>query len=66
MKNQTLESKLGLRNKIDPFTKREAAFRWAANCYKQHIVILGDKCTFWVVCFADAQKLVKLGYEIAA
>ena len=29
-------------------------------------VMLGDNGKFWVACFADAQKLQKAGYEIAA
>ncbi|MBN8573927.1 MAG: hypothetical protein J0M05_08440 [Candidatus Kapabacteria bacterium] len=63
MKN--LKTTLGLRNNIDQFSDRDAAFRWANNCIKLHIVMLGDNGNYWVACFADAQKLSKLGYEIA-
>lgn len=62
----TLKTKLGLRNNIDMFSSLEAAKRWANNCIKLHIVMLGDNGKYWVACFADAQKLLKMGYEIAA
>jgi hypothetical protein len=29
------------------------------------MVMLGDNNKYWVVCFSDAQKLFKAGYEIA-
>lgn len=60
-----LKTKLGLRKNIDQFSNRDAAFRWANNCIKLHVVMLGDNENFWVACFADAQKLSKMGYEIA-
>jgi hypothetical protein len=63
MKN--LKSTLGLRNNPDQLSSRDAAFRWAENCIKLHMVVLGDNGKFWVVCFSDAHKLVKLGYELA-
>lgn len=63
MKN--LKSTLGLRSNPDQLSSRDAAFRWAEKCIKLHMVVLGDNGKFWVVCFADAQKLVKLGYELA-
>lgn len=47
------------------FTNRGAAFRFAANCKKSHLVILGADQMFWVVCFADAQRLTKNGYQLA-
>ncbi len=62
----TLKTTLGLRNNIDQFSNLDAAQRWANNCIKLHIVMLGDNGKYWVVCFADAQKLSKIGYEIAA
>lgn len=64
MKN--LKTILGLRNNIDQFSNVDAAFRWANNCIKLHIVMLGDNGKYWVACFVDAQKLSKMGYEIAA
>lgn len=64
-KMNNLKNTLGLRNNIDQLSNRDAAFRWAENCTKLHVVILGDNGKFWVACFSDAQKLVKIGYEIA-
>lgn len=64
MKN--LKTTLGLRNNIDQFSNLEGAKRWANNCIKPHIVLLGDNGKYWVACFTDAQKLSKKGYEIAA
>jgi hypothetical protein len=60
-----LKTILGLRNNIDQFSTLESAKRCANNCIKLHIVMLGDNGNFWVACFADAQKLSKVGYEIA-
>ncbi len=60
-----MKAKLNLRHEPDQLSNRDSAFRWAANCHKLHIVILGDNGKFWVCCFADAQKLVKMGYEPA-
>lgn len=65
-KMATLKTTLGLRNNPDVLTSRDAAFRWAANCNKLHIVMLGDNEQFWVVCLSDAARLLKAGYEIAA
>ncbi len=61
-----LKTTLGLRNNIDQFSTLEGAKRWANNCIKLHIVMLGDNGKYWVACFSDAQKLSKMGYEIAA
>jgi hypothetical protein len=63
---KSLKSTFGLRNNIDEFSNSAAAFRWANKCVKLHIVLLGDNGKYWVACFADAQKLSKMGYEIAA
>lgn len=62
---ENTKSRLGLRNGIDEFSNRDSAFRWANNCKKLHAVMLGDNGKFWVACFADAQRLFKMGYEIA-
>ena len=64
-KMTNLKTTLGLRNNIDQFSTLEGAKRWANNCIKLHIVMLGDNGKYWVACFADAQKLHKMGYEIA-
>jgi hypothetical protein len=63
MKN--LKTIFGLRNNISQLSNLESAFRFANNCIKLHIVMLGDNGKYWVVCFADAQKLSKMGYEAA-
>ena len=60
-----MKTQLGLRNEITIMSTLEGAKRFASKCIKAHEVILGDNCKFWVVCFADAQRLVKQGYEIA-
>jgi len=54
-----------LRNKIDEFSTLEGAKRWANNCNKLHLVVLGDNDKFWVVCGSDFQTLIKNGYEAA-
>jgi len=64
MKN--LKTTLGIRNNIEQFLTLEGAKRWANNCIKLHVVMLGDNGKYWVACFADAKKLYKMGYEIAA
>ena len=62
---ENLKLALGLRYNVDQFSSIEAATRWANNCIKLHIVVMGDNGKFWVACFADAQRLVKMGYEVA-
>lgn len=52
-----------LRHKIDEFSTLEGAKRWANNCNKLHLVVLGDNDKFWVVCGSDFQTLIKNGYE---
>lgn len=60
-----LKNELGL--KYDPIevTKLCSAQRIADRCIKLHIVFVGLNGMFWVVCFADANKLLKMGYEVA-
>jgi hypothetical protein len=60
-----LKTTLGLRRNIDQFTNAESAFSWAEKCIKLHVVMLGCNGKYWVACFADAQKLSKMGYEVA-
>jgi len=62
---QNLKSIFNLRHNVDVFQSMEAAVRCAERCIKLHVVMLGDNNKFWVVCFADAQRLFKNGYEIA-
>ena len=52
-------------SKIDQLSTLDAAQRWANNCKKLHVVMLGDNGKYWVVSFAYAQQLCKIGYEIA-
>jgi hypothetical protein len=66
MTTANIKTTLGLKNNIDQFSCPAAAQRYANRCEKLHIVMLGDNGKFWVACFADAQKLQKAGYEIAA
>lgn len=47
------------------FSSLGAAKRWASGCNKMHLVILGDNEKYWVVTPADAERLVKAGYEYA-
>lgn len=60
-----IKNTYGLRNNVDILSTKESAFRYASNCIKLHVVILGENCKYWVVCFSDAQKLVKAGFELA-
>jgi len=62
----TIQKVFGTRNAISEFSTRDAAFRYADKCVKLHAVLLGDGGKFWVAHFGDAQKLAKMGYEIAA
>ena len=61
----TLKTILGLKNNMYHFSNIDSAFRWANNSEKSHMVFLGYDNQYWVVCFSDAQKLFKLGFEIA-
>ncbi len=56
---------LNLRYEPTAFTNRETAFGWSKHTVKPSMVILGSDCKFWVVCPADASRLIKLGYEFA-
>jgi hypothetical protein len=66
MKTIDIKNRYGLRNNPDMLTNLSAAKRWAENCSKLHVVVMGDNGYYWVVCFADAQTLVNQGLEIAA
>jgi hypothetical protein len=66
MKTIQIKNRYGIRNNPDMLTNLSAAKRWAANCSKLHLVILGDNGYYWVVCFSDAQILTKAGLEVAA
>jgi hypothetical protein len=60
------ESTLGLRRNVDQFSTLSAASRFANSCIKLHIVLLGEDGKYLVACFSDAQRLSKLGYQIAS
>jgi len=60
-----MKNLFNLRNEIAVLSTRSAAFSFASKCVKAHLVVLGDNGKFWVVCFSDAQRLTKLGYELA-
>lgn len=55
----------GLLNQPYRFQSPFAAYRFAANATKPMSIILGDCPEFWVVSPADAEGLVKMGYEYA-
>ncbi len=48
------------------FTSLSLAGAYANRCVKAHVVILGDDRRFWVVTMAEAARLLKAGYEVAA
>ena len=62
---KNLKTALKLRRNINQFSTFAAASRLATNCIKLHLIMQGDHGKFWVVCFADAQKLEKAGYKLA-
>ena len=55
----------GIKYSIDIMNTLEGSKRFADRCIKLHAVVLGDNGKYWIVCAADAQRLVKIGYEIA-
>jgi hypothetical protein len=66
MNANEIKNSLNLRHSPTIFNNRENAFNslksYVKSCYT---VVLGSDCKFWVVCFSDAQRLQKLGYELA-
>jgi hypothetical protein len=60
-----LKIKLNLRYTPDVYinlsTARFAIKHMVKKCW---VVVIGDDCKYLVVCFADASKLVKAGYEM--
>jgi hypothetical protein len=48
------------------FHSRTRAFAFRDHCVALMRVILGDDDLFWVVTPADAERLLRAGYEIAA
>lgn len=62
---EILKLKLNLRYSIDSFTNEDSARSTIAHSVKNcWLIVLGDNNKFWVVCFADAAKLERAGYEV--
>lgn len=60
-----LKSLLNLRYSIDSFSTIAAAKSAISHAVKNcWVIVLGDNNKYWVVCFADAAKLERAGYEI--
>lgn len=47
------------------FHSEPLAWSFCDRCIKAHMVILGDASLFWVVTMAEAERLMKAGYEAA-
>ena len=66
MNASEIKKALNLRHSPVIFNNRENAFNslkhYVKSCY---CVVLGSDCKFWVVCFSDAMRLQKQGYELA-
>ena len=66
MNAREIKEKLNLRHNPSIFYNRNNAFNSLKHCVKScYTVILGDNSQFWVVCFSDASRLIKMGYELA-
>lgn len=60
-----LKATLNLRYEIDIYTSVAAArFSIQHRVKKCWVVVMGDNLKYWVVCMADASKLIKAGYEM--
>ena len=61
-----VKKELGLRYEPTAFINPASAREFAATCIKKcWVVMLGLENRFWVVCFADASRLQKAGFEFA-
>lgn len=47
------------------FRQSEPAFSFADRATKSMLVVLGDDERYWVVTMADAERLIRAGYEAA-
>lgn len=47
------------------FNSETLAWSFHDRCIKAHMVILGDAEQYWVVTMAEAERLMKAGYEAA-
>jgi len=64
-KMRDIKKELGLKYQPSRLSDREAAFRYSNHTVKPSIVMLGDDQKFWVVCPADAHRLLRQGFECA-
>jgi hypothetical protein len=60
-----LRERLRLRHAPWEFRDLALAHRFAGRCEKPHHVVLGQFPQIWVACPADAERMVKAGYELA-
>lgn len=59
-----LKEKLNLRYTPDVYINLSTAkFAMEHMIKKCWVIVMGDNCKYWVVCFADASKLTAAGYE---
>jgi hypothetical protein len=65
MDTRKYKKELNLRHEPSRFSNRESAFNYSNRTIKMSLVMLGCDCKFWVVCPADATRLLKQGYEYA-
>lgn len=47
------------------FCSESLAWSFCDRCTKTHMVILGEAEQYWVVTMAEAERLMKAGYEAA-
>jgi hypothetical protein len=63
--NETMKHELNLKHEPTSFKSLASAKSFASKSEKLHLVLLGPNDTFLVAIFADANKMVKAGFEIA-
>ncbi len=64
-KAQEIQKQHGLKYQPSIY-RNEALARSALSHYvKPHRIILGNCPEFWIVCHADAERLLRAGYEMA-
>lgn len=64
VQTKDLQRNLGLKYEPAAFRDPRLARSLADRCKTPHMVVMGDCPWYWVVCPADASKLVRAGYEI--
>ena len=65
MKTENMKTAGVWNSRISKFSVYALARAATFQRVKSSVVILGDDNKFWVVCFADARKLFKAGYQQA-